>query len=108
MASDSNSRTGFSPLRCPLPKGFDSWLTYAVLSFGYREAEQLWLFDDVNVSREAIRTALWAEFNEIRAKAGLPYIEPSYRSGPLKSSVSWRFRLGEPPLESSNFTGPEQ
>ncbi len=65
----------------PPPEGFDSWLRYAVESFDLRSAELLFLFDFDEASpftREEIRAALWAEFNELRALAGLPMIEQSF------------------------------
>ena len=64
----------------PLPEGYDSWLEYAVVTFDTRGAELLWLFDDkVSVSRDEIKSALWADFNALRQRAGLPPKNPEDR-----------------------------
>lgn len=64
----------------PLPEGYDSWLEYAVVTFDTRGAELLWLFDDeVSVSRDEIKSALWADFNALRERAGLPPMDPEAR-----------------------------
>jgi predicted nuclease of restriction endonuclease-like RecB superfamily len=64
----------------PLPEGYDSWLEYAVATFDASAAELIWLFDDnISVSSDEIRKALWADLNDLRRRAGLPPMNPVAR-----------------------------
>lgn len=67
------------PLAPPQP--YQSWLEYAVASFDARWAAAEWMFDDDHRSKmDEIRQTLWAEFNELRARAGLsPWQPPLYQ-----------------------------
>jgi antitoxin ChpS len=68
--------------KVPAPEGFESWLEYAVVSFDTRSAQLPFLFDfdeENPITRDEIDAALWAEFNELRARANLPQIDPATR-----------------------------
>ena len=59
------------------PDGYESWLVYAVATFDSRSAILHTIFDDTaSLSREQVETAVWAEFNELRIRAGLAPINP--------------------------------
>ena len=60
------------------PRGYDSWVEFAVDTVSTREVEMERLYNDESfVPREEIRMAVWNEFNELRKRAGLPPIDPS-------------------------------
>lgn len=68
--------------KVPVPEGFESWLEYAVVSFDTRSAQLPFLFDfdeENPITRDEIHAALWADFNELRARANLPQIDPATR-----------------------------
>ncbi len=59
------------------PQPYKSWLEYAVVCFDARWAEYSWMFDDDYRSKtDGVRMALWAEFIELRTRAGLPPWQP--------------------------------
>jgi hypothetical protein len=60
------------------PERFESWLEYAVASFDARSEAAEWIFDDDDYRKkiDGIRKALWAEFNDLRARACLPPWQP--------------------------------
>jgi hypothetical protein len=80
LARQATSSTGCFRLNSLPSTGYDSWLEYAVATFDAGAAELLWLFDDdISVSRDEIRNALWGDFNDLRRRAGLPPIDPVTR-----------------------------
>ena len=59
------------------PQPHQSWLEYAVVCFDVRSAAAGWMFDDDHRSKmDDIRQTLWAEFNDLRARAGRPPWQP--------------------------------
>ena len=65
------------------PRGYESWVEYAVDTVSTREVEMDRLFDEEPfVSREAIRIIIWDEFNALRERAGLVPLDPSKRRPP--------------------------
>jgi len=65
------------------PRGYESWMEYAVDTVSTRAVEMDRLFDDQSfVSREEIRMAVWNELNALRECAGLAALDPSKRRPP--------------------------
>ena len=59
------------------PEHYESWLEYAIVSFDARSAAVDFMFEDnYRTKTDEIRKALWSEFNELRARAGLPPWQP--------------------------------
>lgn len=59
------------------PEGYGSWLEYAVASFDSRQAVLHTLFDDKDgPSRHEVEAAVWAEFNDLRQRAGMAPVTP--------------------------------
>lgn len=62
------------------PSGYSSWLVYALRHFDASAAASHWMFeDDVVVTSDDVRAALWNEFNALRLRAGLA---PCSQDGP--------------------------
>lgn len=59
------------------PEGYESWLVYAVTTFDARPAILHTMFYDTSsASRDKVEATVLAEFNELRARAGLTPIRP--------------------------------
>lgn len=57
------------------PKGYESWLEYAVAMFG-AEAMSDRPFDNTDwTTRRQLQARVWADFNALRSRAGLPALE---------------------------------
>lgn len=68
----SDSEPDLSP-----PKGYESWLVYAVATFDARPALLHTTFQDTSsASRDKVEASVGAEFNELRLRAGLSSIGP--------------------------------
>lgn len=63
----------------PLPVGYDSWLEYAIAMFAARESGVLAhriIDSDYHDRCVLLQRKVWAQFNNLRALAGLPTVEP--------------------------------
>ncbi|MDQ0084500.1 hypothetical protein J2W35_004869 [Variovorax boronicumulans] len=63
----------------PLPSGYDSWLEYAIAMFAARESGVLAhrvIDSDYHDRCVLLQREVWAQFNNLRALAGLPAVEP--------------------------------
>lgn len=72
-----------SPADPPPPKGYASWLEYAVASFDAKSALTHTIFDEESaVLRDRAEAAVWTEFNALRVRAGLEPASEQLRRGP--------------------------
>jgi hypothetical protein len=77
MPTTSNDDARFEDQRdLSPPKGYESWLEYAVAMFDVRKALGP-AFDDIEkVAQRRVQNGIWTDFNALREKAGLSAIEP--------------------------------
>lgn len=58
------------------PKGYENWLEYAVAMFDAKRVLGP-AFDDADrTTQRQVQAGVWAEFNLLRSRAGLPALEP--------------------------------
>lgn len=66
------------------PKDYESWLEYAVATFDASVALGPGRDDADGMIQRVVRAEVWAEFNVLRSRAGLPALEPKGLIPPLK------------------------
>jgi hypothetical protein len=63
------------------PEPYESWLEFAIVSFDAKSAAPDYLFNNsYRAKTDEIKNSLWAEFNDLRARAGLlPWQPPLFQ-----------------------------
>lgn len=65
------------------PQGYETWLEYVVASFDAKTALIGTIFDeDSSMLRDQAEAIAWAEFNELRVRAGMTSISRRSLRGP--------------------------
>ncbi|MDP9876570.1 hypothetical protein J2W25_001568 [Variovorax boronicumulans] len=75
MAKSDGTDGSIEPTLSP-PEGYESWLEYAVAMFDAKAVSDP-AFDNADwATRRKAHASLWAEFSDLRLRAGLPPLEP--------------------------------